>query len=74
MPAVTTNLLHKDSDSPDMTLDFRYCSVIGKLNFLEKSTHPDISISVHRCARLSESPKRSHAEAVKHIGCYLLSS
>ena len=48
MPAVTTNLLHKDSDSPDMTLDFHYCSVIGKLNFLEKSTCPDISISVHR--------------------------
>ena len=74
MPAVTTNLLHKDSDGPDMNLDFHYCSVIGKLNFLEKSTRPDISISVHQCARFSERPKRSHAEAVKHIGWYLLSN
>ena len=73
-PAVTTNLLHKDSDGPDMNLDFHYCSVIGKLNFLEKSTCPDISISVHQCARFSERPKHSHAEAVKCIGRYLLSS
>ena len=36
MPAVTTNLLHKDSDSPDITLDFHYRSVLGKLNYLEK--------------------------------------
>ena len=74
MPSVTTSLLHKDADGPEMTLDFHYRSVIGKLNFLEKSTRPDISISVHQCARFSENPKRSHAEAVKRIGQYLLSS
>ena len=73
-PAVTTKLLHKDSDGPDMTLDFHYHSVIGKLNLLEKSTCPDISISMYQCARFSESLKHSHAEAVKHIGRYLLSS
>ena len=53
-PAVPSNLLHKDSDSPDMTLEFHYHSVIGKLNFLEKSTRLDISVSVHQCARFSE--------------------
>ena len=73
-PAVTTNLLHKDTDSPDMTPDFHYCSVIGKLNFLEKSTWLDISVSIHQCARFSENLKKSHAEAVKHISRYLLSS
>ena len=57
-----------------MTPDFHYRSVIGKLNFLEKSTRPDISVSVHQCARFSEHPKRSHAEAVKRIGRYLLST
>ena len=58
-----------------MTLEFHYRSVIGKLNFLEKSTHPDISISVHQCARFSERPKRSHVEeAVKRIGRYLLAT
>ena len=74
MPAVPTNPLYKDSDSADMTLEFHYCSMIGKLNFLEKSTRLDISISVHQCARFSERPKRSHAEVVKRIGWYLLAT
>ena len=73
-PSVATSLRHKDVDGPAMPPDFHYRSVIGKLNFLEKSTCPDISISVHQCARFSENPKRSHAEAVNRIGCYLLSS
>ena len=72
MPSITSMLLHKDVDGPDMTPEFHYRSVIGKLNFLEKSTRPDISVSVHQCARFTEHPKRCHAEAVKRIGRYLL--
>ena len=48
--------------------------MIGKLNFLEKSTRPDISVSLHQCAHFSKRPKRSHAEVVKTIGRYLLST
>ena len=73
-PAVTSTLLHKDTNSPDMQPEFHYRSVVGKLNFLEKSTRLDISVSVHQCARFSESPKKSHAEAVKRIGRYLLAT
>ena len=73
-PAVTTSLLHKDADGPEMMPDFHYRSVIGKLNFLEKSTRPDLSISVHQCARFLEHPKKCHAEAVKRIDRYLLST
>ena len=73
-PSVMTSLLHKDADGPEMTPELYYRSVIGKLNFLEKSTHPDISISIHQCARFSENPKRSHTEAVKRIRRYLLST
>ena len=54
-----------------MTNEFNYRSVIGKLNFLEKSTCPDIAYAVHQCARFSVDPKHSHADAVKHIGRYL---
>ena len=53
-PVVTSTLLHKDTDGPDMQPEFHYRSVIGKLNFLEKSTRPDISVCIHRCARFSE--------------------
>ena len=73
-PAVTSTLLHKDTDGLNMQPEFHYRSVIGKLNFLEKSTRLNISVSVHQCARLSESPKKSHAEAVKWIGRYLLAT
>ena len=54
-----------------MTNEFNYRSVIDKLNFLEKSTRLDIVYAVHQCARFSEDPKQSHAEAVKRIGRYL---
>ena len=71
-PSITTKLLHKDANGPEITPEFHYHSVIGKLNFLEKSTRPDISVSVHQCARFTEHPKRCHAEEVKRVGCYLL--
>ena len=58
-------------DGEDMGDEFHYRSVIGKLNFLEKSTRIDISYSVHQCAHFSENPKKSHASAVKNIGWYL---
>ena len=53
---------------------FHYQSVIGKLNFLEKSTRPDISVSIHQYARFSKSPKKCHALAIKCIGHYLLAT
>jgi hypothetical protein len=46
--------------------------VIGKLNYLEKSTRPDIAYAVHQCARFAANPKKEHGIAVKHIGRYLL--
>ena len=54
-----------------MNDDFRYRSVIGKANFLEKSTRPDIAVAVHSCARFSSEPKQSHADAVRYFGKYL---
>jgi len=49
-----------------------YQSVIGKLNFLEKSTRLDISFAICQCARFSIDPHVSHTEAVMRIGLYLL--
>ena len=67
-PALTSILLHKDSKGKPMCPDFHYCSVIGKLNFLEESTHPDIAYVVHQCTHSSEHPKQLHASVVKRIG------
>jgi hypothetical protein len=52
--------------------EWSYQSVIGKLNYLEKSTRPDIAYAVHQCARFASNPKACHGIAIKHIGRYLL--
>ncbi|KAL7580919.1 hypothetical protein ACA910_005738 [Epithemia clementina (nom. ined.)] len=70
-PALQTVLLHKDPEGDPFNEEFHYRSVIGKLNFLEKSTRPDISYAVHQCARFSSNPKQSHGLALKRIGKYL---
>lgn len=73
-PALSSVLLHADLDGEDHDGHFNYRGVVGKLNYLEKSTRPDIAFAVHQCARFSANPKRSHAKAVKRIGRYLLAT
>jgi histone deacetylase 1/2 len=70
-PAMKTKVIHKDEDGDDFDNRFHYRSIIGKLNYLEKCTRPDISYAVHQCARFSSCPKESHAEAIKYICRYL---
>ena len=41
-PSPTSKLLSRHSNSMDFDNHFNYRSVIGKLNFLEKSMRPDI--------------------------------
>ena len=48
-----------------------YRRVIGKLNFLEKSSRPDIAFAAHQCARFSSEPKTAHYDAVIHLAKYL---
>ena len=71
-PAPATKILNRDINGPAFDEPWSYCSAIGKSNFLEKSTRCDLSYAVHRCARFSTCPKQSHAEAVRHIGRYLI--
>ena len=62
-PALSLVILQKDTQGKPFNNDFHYRKVISKINFLEKSTQPDISYVVHQCARFCEHPKQSH-EAV----------
>jgi hypothetical protein len=44
-----------------------------QLNFLEISTRADLSYAVRQwCTRFTTRPKESHAEAIKHMGRYLI--
>jgi hypothetical protein len=70
-PAAVSKILHRHTDSEPFDGHFHYRSVIGKLNYLEKSTRPDISYAVHQCARFSADPKVEHGNAVKWLCRYL---
>jgi hypothetical protein len=72
LPSMSTRKIMADTSGPEFTYPWHYRSVIGKLNFLEKSTHPDISYVVHQLARCSTKQKQSHGQAMKHLGRYLL--
>ena len=48
--------------------------MIGKLNYLEKATRPDISFATHQCARSAAAPKKSHTRVVRWLGHNLLHS
>ncbi len=73
-PASTSVKLNGDIHGEPFIEEWQYRGVIGKLNFIEKSTRPDIAYAVHQCARFSADPKNSHATAVKRIGKYLLAT
>jgi len=70
-PAVSSRILQRCETAPSFQPHFHYRSVIGKLNFLEKGSRPDIAYSVHQCARFSEDPKREHCDAIIQICSYL---
>jgi hypothetical protein len=72
LPALSTKIMQKFENSPLHEEKWHYRSVIGKLQYLEKSSRPDIAYAVHQCARFSESPRLEHSKAVKLIGRYLL--
>ena len=70
-PAASSNILRKYDSSEDFDNSFHYRSVIGKLNYLEKCTRPDIAYASHQCARFTENPKIEHAKAVRWLARYL---
>lgn len=71
-PAQSTTRLHRDLHGKARREEWHYRSIIGKLNFLEKSTRPDIAYAVHQCARFCNDPKMSHENATKRIVKYLV--
>lgn len=72
IPALSSVRLHRhEGSAPHNEDEWSYRSVVGKMNYLEKSTRPDIAYAVHQCARFASDPKVQHTAAVKLIGRYL---
>jgi hypothetical protein len=73
-PAPPKQVLRRFVESDAFDDNFDYRSIVGKLNYLEKSTRPDISCAVHQCARFVSQPKQQHGKAIKYLGRYLSTS
>ena len=70
-PCASSRLISHFSESEPFDDSFHYRSIIGKLNYLEKSTRPDISYTTHQCARFTVNPKKEHGEAIRWLARYL---
>ena len=64
--------LTKDLDGDLPEGNFSYSSIVGMLLYLSGRSRPDIAYSVSCVARFTFAPKRSHEQALKRIGRYLL--
>ena len=73
-PMVSSRILGRHLQSPPHDSSFHYRSIIGKLNYLEKGSRPDLAYSVHQCARFSADPKQEHSTAIRRIARYLAAS
>ena len=45
--------------------------MVGKLNYLDKGTRPDIAYAAHQWVGHSQDPKKTHGEAILHLAKYL---
>jgi hypothetical protein len=50
-PAASSKLLKRHSNSSPSDMSFNYHSVIGKMNYLEKATRPDIAYNTEKRSR-----------------------
>jgi hypothetical protein len=50
-PTPATSILHADTEGLSRQESWNYPSVIGQLNYLAQNSRPDISFTVHQCAR-----------------------
>ena len=58
--ALSIVMLTKDSKGKPRKESWNYRSVVGILNFLTNSTHPEISYAIHQCVRFCNDPKYSY--------------
>lgn len=74
IPALSSSILQGDEKGKPHDEAWEYQSIIGKLNFLEKSMRMDLAYAVHQAARFSSAPKVSHSAALRQIVRYLIAT
>jgi len=71
IPMASSHILRRHQTSQPHDNSFNYRSIVGKLNYLEKGSRPDIAYAVHQCARFAAEPKQEHSKAIRWLGRYL---
>jgi len=67
-PSPMSRALGAHESSPVFYGHFHYRSVLGKLNYPEKCSCPNIAYATHQCARFSSDPRKEHGKAAKWLG------
>lgn len=70
-PALIGKMLGRALDKPEHDKKWQYRSLVGMLNFLEKSTRPDLAFAAHQAAQFSADPRVPHTNAILHLCRYL---
>ena len=63
-PAKVSEILKKNRKVWEIIPDFNYKSLIEKQNYLERSTHYDITYASYQCTCFSAYPKFNHCNSV----------
>jgi hypothetical protein len=71
VPAKVSLQLHAFKNEQLFDLDLNYSAVVGNLNYLAQTTHPDIMYATHQIAKYSSDPRQLHGEAIIYLICYL---
>ncbi len=67
----TLHTLGSNKEGQPMTESWNYRAICGMLLYLSTNTRPDIAFAVSQVCRFSNSPRKSHATAIKTILRYL---
>jgi hypothetical protein len=71
VPAKVSLQLHAFKNEQVFDLDFNYMSVVGTLNYLAQTTHPDIMYATHQIAKYSSDPRQLHGKVILYLIRYL---
>ena len=67
---MTSKILPCCTQFPKFDHLFDYCSVIGKLGYLETGSCPDIAYIAHQCVQVMSKPHTKHRNTISWLGCY----
>jgi hypothetical protein len=65
------SLLNKDLEGKPHKKDWKYCTAISILTYLQGNTRPEISMANHQLAQFCKDPRLSHEQATTCLGRYL---